>query len=204
MIVFIDRQHSGNPRRLRSLGASSDANDDGVTEIHEMEAIWTARYGIEVEIGLRMAGIDVIPISDGTYYQRHQRVNSYVEQHPTKGPFVYLALHCNAAGPRAKYGAFFWDYRSQHGKLLAEYMAKSLQDRVGPIQTGRAIKAQPEGWTKNALYCIKGVSVPIGICCEPLFLDSIHHKRLLSQGGMVSIGKAIAAGIIAWRDNYNT
>lgn len=202
MIVFIDRQHSGKPHRLRDLGAAVDANDDGDISTDEAEAIWTARYGIELEIALRDFGIDVMPISDGSYSSRHSRVNRYCDKYPTKGPFIYLALHCNAGGPRAKYGAFFFDHRSTYGEGLAKHLAEALQSTVGPIKEGKAIEANPDDWTKNAYSCISGVGEAIGICCEPFFLDSASHKRLLSQGGMMSIGRGIALGIKEWSKKF--
>ena len=88
MLVFIDRQHSGNPRRINARGANRDLNNDGVITADELEAIWTGRISIELEIRLLDMGVKVIPVSDGVYSQRHERVNQYAEMHP--GPWVYL------------------------------------------------------------------------------------------------------------------
>ena len=69
MIVFIDRQHSGKPNKINDRGASRDVNGDGKITAEEKEAIWTARISIELEIALLDMGINVMPISDGTYSQ---------------------------------------------------------------------------------------------------------------------------------------
>jgi len=190
MIVYIDRQHAGKPNRTRDLGASRDLNGDGRITASEMEAIWTARIGIELEINLRDHGVEVMPISDGTYAARHQRVNQYHENHP--GPGIYLALHLNAGG--GDYGAWFHDYRSRGGAKLAGCISASCGPVLGIPQ--KVIPASPDDWTKNAWNTIKGVGRPISICCEPFFIDT--HVNLLSKPGISKLAQAIAQGILTW------
>ena len=61
-LVFLDRQHTGKNNRRRSLGAVGDLDGDGQKDIHEAEAIWTARYLLACEIRLRDLGHDFMPI----------------------------------------------------------------------------------------------------------------------------------------------
>lgn len=190
MIVYIDRQHAGKPNNLRDLGASRDLDGDGQITTAEKEAIWTARIAIELEIRLRDMGIEVMPLSDGSYSSRHARVNQYQADHP--GPSVYLAMHLNAGG--GDYGAWFYDHRSSQGPQLANSICSSIGPLLGIPQ--KAIPAQPDNWTKNAFYTIRNVETPIAICCEPIFIDT--HARLLSISGISKIAQGIAEGIKKW------
>lgn len=190
MIVFIDRQHAGKPNNTRDLGASRDLDGDGQITAAEAEAIWTARIGIELEILLRDHGIEVMPISDGSYSARHARVNSYMESHP--GPAVYLAMHLNAGG--GNYGAMFYDHRSTQGPSLAAAICAELGTALD-IQT-KSIAASPDDWTSNAFYTIRNVKRPVAICCEPIFIDT--HSQFLSIKGISKIAQAMAQGIIKW------
>ena len=115
MIVFIDRQHAGKPNKVSDRGASRDVDGDGVISADEREAIWTGRLSIELEILLIDMGIKVMPLSDGRYVDRHQRVNAYSNM--IEGPWIYLAMHLNAGG--GQYGSFFFDHRSSKGAGLA-------------------------------------------------------------------------------------
>jgi N-acetylmuramoyl-L-alanine amidase len=199
-LIFLDRQHSGNPSRRSSLGAVDDLNNDGKKEIHEAEAIWTARYLLACEIRLRELGHDVIPISDGRYFERHDRANIY-QKGGELG--IYIAAHLNAGLSRGGigYGAMFYDYRSTKGKDLAEQICNQLKIKCPELQNkAKAIRASSEDWTKNAFYTIRGVRA-IGICAEPCFIDSAAHKPLFSQKGMRLIGEAIAEGIQNFTDS---
>ena len=97
MIVFIDRQHAGKPDRLNDRGAIVDVDGDNVPD---MEAILTARIAIQLEQYLMLHGHMVMPISDGTYKQRHERVNEYATIGPKTHITQYGALvtpwHCVA------------------------------------------------------------------------------------------------------------
>ena len=199
-LIFLDRQHSGNPGRRSSLGAVNDLDGDGKKEIHEAEAIWTARYLLACEIRLRQLGHDVIPISDGRYFERHDRANIY-QKGGELG--IYIAAHLNAGLSRGGigYGAMFYDYRSSKGPILARAICEQLKAYCPELQDkAKAIAATPENWTKNAFYTIRGVRA-IGICAEPCFIDSPAHKPLFSQKGMRQIGEAIAEGIQNFTDS---
>lgn len=192
-LVFLDRQHSGKNSRRSSLGAATDLDGDGHKEIHEAEAIWTARYLLACEIKLRELGYDVIPLSDGQYWERHKRCNAY--QKPGEDA-IYIAAHLNAGvGRGIGYGSMFYDYRSSKGKEVADSINQKLKEACPELQGKvKSIQASPENWTKNAWYTIKGVRA-IGICAEPFFMDSRAHKPLLSAKGMIAVGEAIANGI---------
>ena len=96
MLVILDRQHSGQINRLTSIGAAADLDGNGEASIHEAEAFWTGYLSMSIELNLRQNDIHVIPISDGSYQERHSRVNDYAARYT--GPVVYIALHLNAGG----------------------------------------------------------------------------------------------------------
>ena len=194
MLVFIDRQHAGKPNKIADRGASRDINGDGEITSDELEAIWTSRIAISLEIKLLDMGINVMPISDGRYSERHERVNKYADMHP--GPWVYLAMHLNAGG--GNYGAFFYDHRSSNGQQLATIMATQLNGDVEEIEKAKAIPAEKDNWTKNAFYTIRSVGRPVAICCEPFFMDT--HQSLLSMQGVFKVASSMAIALRKWRD----
>lgn len=194
MLVFIDRQHAGKPNKINDRGASRDINGDGEITSDELEAIWTARISMELEIKLLDMGINVMPISDGRYSERHDRVNKYAASHP--GPWVYLAMHLNAGG--GDYGAFFYDHRSSNGQQLATIMATQLNGDVEEIEKAKAIEARKDNWTKNAFYTIRSVGRPVAICIEPFFMDT--HQSLLSMQGVFKVASSMAIALRKWRD----
>tara|TARA_B100000686_G_C16625227_1_gene881477 strand:- start:456 stop:1043 length:588 start_codon:yes stop_codon:yes gene_type:complete len=194
MLVFIDRQHAGKPNKINDRGASRDINGDGEITSEELEAIWTARIAISLEIKLLDMGINVMPISDGRYSERHERVNKYADMHP--GPWVYLAMHLNAGG--GDYGAFFYDHRSSNGQQLATIMATQLNGDVEEIEKAKAIEARKDNWTKNAFYTIRSVGRPVAICVEPFFMDT--HQSLLSMQGVFKVASSMAIALRKWRD----
>lgn len=192
-VVFLDRQHSGNNARRSSLGAVADLDGNGKKEIHEAESMWTAKYLLACELKLREYGYDVIPLSDGRYFERHARCNTYQRQ-GEKG--IYIAAHLNAGvGRGIGYGSMFYDFRSSEGKKLALAICKHLKADLPALQgKAKAISASPENWTKNAWYTIKGVRA-VAICAEPCFIDSKPHQALFTDEGMINIGVCIAKGI---------
>lgn len=197
MLVFIDRQHAGKPNKIADRGASRDINGDGDITAEELEAIWTARIAISLEIRLLDMGINVMPISDGRYSARHERVNAYADMHP--GPWVYLAMHLNAGG--GSYGSYFFDHRSTKGKQLATMMATQLKSDVEEIEKAKAIPAEKDNWTKNAFYTIRSVGKPVAICCEPFFMDT--HQGLLSMPGVFKVASSMAKALGEWRDMHD-
>lgn len=190
MLIFLDRQHSGKPKRLSDRGAGQDLDGDGVISWEEKEAIWTGKLSIELEILLLEMGYDVLPISDGDYSARHNRVNQYSYGLPD---CIYLALHLNAGGGR--YGSFFYHHSSPKGKDLSWQMALSLKESIG-LNDVKSIPCSSRDWTKNAWNTIKGVGRPVAICCEPIFMDT--HKELLTDEGIKKIALGIAQGIQNW------
>src|SRR6056300_635890 len=194
MLVFLDRQHVGQVNRLKSLGAIADVDGDGEKEIHEAEAFWTGYLSLALETNLRELGHDVIPLSDGSYAERHARVNQYSAHYGKT--CIYLALHLNAGG--GDYGAMFYDHRSSRGADLADNIAEAMEKNLSEIRVVKTIPASPSDWTKNAYYTIKGVNRPVAICSEPLFIDCDAHKVLLTIDGIHRLGAAMALGIKTW------
>ena len=192
MLVFLDRQHVGKPNRWKSLGAARDLNEDDHVSIRECEAIMTAIYILECEIVLREAGYDVCVLSDGHYYQRHERVNAM--QGSQKA--VYIACHINAGTYKGGYGSCFYDYRTSTGDKLGSAVNAQLEVYCPELDNRtKLIQAIPSDWTKNAYYTIKGVNCP-AICFEPFFIDSENHKPLTTDEGLKRVGRALAQGII--------
>jgi len=201
MIIFLDRQHTGQINRLDHTGASRDIDGDGQIAINEQEAFFTPYYLLSAEIRLRELGYKTIFLSDGSYAERHKRCNEYQDKHG--GEAIYIAAHLNAgAGGGDGYGSMFYDHRSSKGKDLAghisRYMASVLTELRGDC---RAIAASPDNWTKNAFYTIKGVKA-FAICAEPAFIDSGAHRPLFNAIGMRRIGDALANGIHSFIQGY--
>ncbi len=194
MIVFIDRQHTGNPRKPNSRGAARDLDGDGKVETWEHEAHWTGYLSLILEAQLVAKGIQVIPISDGTYLARHTRVNQYSQMFKDI-PQIYLAMHLNAGG--GDYGAMFYHHDSQSGKSLATYICEGLGQFIPEVPKFKAIESQPHDWTKNAFNTIKGVGRPVAICSEPLFIDT--HKKLVSVEGFAKVALGMTTGILNYR-----
>jgi hypothetical protein len=192
MIVFIDRQHSGQPKRIHSRGAAKDINGDGEITNDEQEAHWTGFISLILEQRLLQMGHKVIPISDGSYAERHARVNEYASMFDE--PMVYLAMHLNAGG--GHYGSFFYDCRSSAGKDLADHLCDGMRSTIKSIKSFKSIQCKPDDWTKNAFYTIKGVGKPVAICCEPIFMDT--HMDLVNNYGAAQIALGMAHGLNKW------
>jgi N-acetylmuramoyl-L-alanine amidase len=194
MIVFIDRQHAGKPNKLADRGAAVDINGDATPE---REAIITGQISLELEKILMLMGVEVMPISDGTYNERHARVNEYAALYPNRKT-VYLAMHLNAGG--GAYGAFFYHHASAQGKQLAQRLCDAMQIG-GIVEIAKAIECKPSNWTKNAFYTIRGVGRPVAICCEPLFMDNDQHAKHLTYEGIQGLAMCMANAIVKWGNN---
>lgn len=189
-LVIFDRQHVGNPQNnFKSVGAANDTDNSGLIDIEEMEGILTAKYIYEAEKILRRRGHDVIVISDGTYFDRHLRVNEYRHKYPGND-IIYFACHINAGG--GEYSAFFWDHRSSSGKRLADCLVTAFEE--GFVGGCRALPCHTQNWTKNAYYCIKDVS-PVAICLEPYFIDCKKHDIYKTTLGCENLAVWIANGV---------
>lgn len=184
MLVFFDHQHNGQPTNWKTCGAVSPA---GVQEI------WlTEKYIHYAKWRLKALGIEVCVISDGKYQDRHERVNEYSK---TDSHCVYIACHINAGA--GNYSAAFYDHRSSNGETLAKCINDRLNIRVSQFSNPRdtrEIKCNPDDWTKNAYYTIKGVN-PVAICWEPFFIDNEDHEHLQKEEGLELLGKCLADGI---------
>lgn len=195
LLIGIDRQHSGQVGRyIDSMGAANDLDDDGKIEIHELESILTARYGLHIEIALREKGYHVVPISDGSYKERALRMNRYASLMGIQA--IYLALHANAGG--GDYSVFFYDHRSAKGRDLAEFIRSEMEEAIPEIANHKIRKASPADWTRNAYGTIRHVAAPVAICCEPFFIDHRSHRRIINPKGLERVGRAIARGIDRW------
>ena len=192
-IIFIDYQHVGkpSPRKVGDRGAGVDIDDDGKIASDEREAYWTRKIGLVIEDKLIRQGADVIPLSDGWYADRHDRVNEYAKLYRGRRQ-IYLAMHLNAGG--GDYSAFFYFPNSSSGKELAEYLSEAIKEHCG-IKRNKVWAATPEDW-KNPYNTIKGVGSPIAICCEPIFMDSPKHKHLLSEAGVELISDAFVEALL--------
>ena len=199
-MIVLDRQHAGKPERPTDLGAHHDTDGDGLAELHEHEAVWTAIYGLAAEMALREKGYQVCPISSGSYPERHRFVNERLPEAE-----VYVALHLNAGARRGRgYSAVFYDYRSapDRGKALAEAISGELS-KIPEIGGQRRVwdtrsDTPATRWKRNAHSTIRGIDRAIGICYEPLFIDSSKHQPLFTLEGMQLIGETLAAGIDKW------
>ena len=188
MTVYIDVQHMGDPIKKGRMGAAFG------DQIDQTEAYYTSLYAFYMGMSLRERNIEVINISDGTYAERHARVNEYDQRNsgsPT--PSVYIACHINAGG--GAYSAEFYDSRSTQGSLLASAINEQVATQVKQIKITKTIPSNSSDWTSNAFYCIKGVGRAIAITAEPLFIDNVEHQTLLTVDGMKKLGEAMAVGI---------
>lgn len=188
-LVALDRQHVGVPSRaFRDSGAWGDLDRDGVRDVVELEGLMTARYGLAAEIRLRELGHDVVVLSDGQYAERHERVNRYKAR-------VYVALHVNAGG--GKYGLVVHDHRSARGAVLGDDVATRLRAACPELTKVTVEPGMPGTWTENAYRCIAGVAA-VAVCFEPYFIDQLAHAPLMTEAGLVRVGRALADGIDAW------
>lgn len=191
MIVFLDRQHAGKPDKISDRGASIEPSPEfGLG----MEAIYTGYLSMMIEEKLLQMGAKVLSLSDGPYSDRHKRVNEYAKNFPAE-KMAYLALHLNCGG--GDYGSYFYFPGSEEGVRLAEIICHKMRERDLPKIVRHLPKASsPDDWTKNAYYTIRGVSKPVGICCEPLFMDT--HREYLTLEKLREIATGIALALVEW------
>jgi len=198
-LIVLDRQHSGKPRKPWDRGAGFDLDGDGQVEVVEQEAILTPVYGLQAGIRLIEAGHHVIPISDGSYSERHARARAMEAD-------IYVALHINMGG--ANRGVGFYDRRSGAGKVLAGFVAAQLGAHCPELGSYRRLacyddRAEPQPWLFNPWATIRGVyqGRPVGLCYEPFQLNHPSHRALASPEGLARVGAALAAGIIDYLES---
>lgn len=197
-ISFIDRQHAGKPSlpSVSDRGARHDLDGSGSIETDEMEAMLTGYMSLATEAMLIEMGHLAIPISDGSYRDRHHRVNDYSTRFIGQ-PQSYIAMHINADSPAGDYGAVFFHPGSSQGKMLASYIADALRDTCDELDRVLALPATPSDWP-GPYATIKGVGRPIAICFEPCFINQPLHAPLLEMQGLRRMGAALAEGINIW------
>jgi len=198
MLAVFDRQHHGKPNR-NDYGAAADIDGDGVIEVWERESELTPLYINSAKKTIQSAGHTAMVEDEGWYSSRHERAN--INAKSVDGPVAYVACHLNAGG--GDYCAVFYDYRSKNGRRLAEMVGSAVGELHIP-SIGRVVirAANPDDWTRNAYYTIKGLYAGpaniSGICFEPLFMDNPEHQRLIAADGLQWIGTALATGIMRW------
>jgi len=201
LLAIMDWQHVGKPDRPSDRGAAFDVDGDGVIGRYETEAGAVARYWLEAQAWAADRKIDVIPMADGRYSDRHARANSYAaawrSSSSRAGRVAYLACHANAGAGR--YGALFYDARSRGGLALAGALAGELR-KLEELGDTRVIACGPGD---RPFTTIAGVysGAPVGVCLEPGFLDGPEHRALWTPDGAERLGRAIAAGLDAWRES---
>lgn len=195
--IGLDIQHLGRPKRPGDYGAAVDTDGDGHADT--LEALLTPRIAIGALEYLQSHGHNVYLFGDGEYSERHARADRYKLN-------VYLALHLNAG--KGDYGAFFYHPESppRNGADLATALGGAWRRAAEEITGGpfevKAIRTSASDWTRNALYTIRDLgrrTTPIGICCEPWFLDNDDHRAAFSTGaGLHRTGRALGEGVQAW------
>jgi len=195
-LVVLDRQHSGHPTRRNSGGAWFDIDGDGRRDQWERETQLVPYYTLAAENHLREHGIDVIPISDGRYSERHERACAY-------GADIYVACHLNAGG--GTWGNAFFDRRSTGGRALAQLAAAQLEVYCPELTSARSTAcwddrplAGDNAWLWRPFVTIRGVYTgrPAGLCFEPAFMDQPAHAHLLRPEGLARVGLALATAIL--------
>ena len=191
LLVILDRQHTGKSAAPRDTGGASQYSG-------KTEAEMVHRYLMTAEWALRGAGIDVMPLSDGSYTDRHARSKLYATGYSHA---IYVAGHLNAG--EGDYAAVFNDHRSSMGEEVAVKLSHRLGACLPEIMGSKVIGARPGHWTSNAFYTIRGVysGRPCGICYEPAFMDNEDHAPLLEPEGLDRIGMCLADGILDWVDS---
>lgn len=195
-VVFLDRHHSGKPHNPLDRGAWGDLDQNGRTGLEETEAMLTARYLWYCELKLIQKGFAVLPICDGRYSARHDRVNGYCRSMDIPIA-VYVAAHINAGG--GEYGACFHDWRSEQGERLARRVAAQLN--MACVELSKVVVAPASHDARqNALATIEGIyeGRAVGLCFEPFFLDSLEHGRLATEEGLRLVGESLARGIVSY------
>lgn len=192
MIIYLDRQHAGKPTKISDRGAGSDINGNGKIDTDEMEAMWTGYLSLILENRLLSLGHHVMPLSDGNYSDRHNRVNEYSKLFPNDKQ-VYIALHLNCGG--GDYCAMFHHFQSSQGKQLADMICDEMKKCI-PLGGYKSIPAQSTDWTEHAYNTIRGIGKPVAICSEPIFMDT--HKHLISQDNFAKIALAMSTAIHNW------
>lgn len=142
-----------------------------------------------------------IVFSHGAYSERHGWANR-------NGLVAYNALHLNASEKRSVgYGVYFYDPQSspENGARLAQMLADAasgfFSDLFGEEYSVRALAAERPTWV-NPLFTIKGLSRPVGICAEPIFVTHRAHRRAFCTPAKLTEYGALTARVHEeWHDS---
>ncbi len=201
MLVILDRQHGdkgGTWDTGAAFGGHLAAKPDGATywpnpPIFEVDL--TTGYLAHARRHLEAAGHRVQMIDAGPYRERQQLANDSARAY--RGLALYVAAHINAGGGR--YGLALYDARSKMGAVAAGDVADALKEGLPELTKARATAATASGWTARALGTIRGIwfGPPniSGICFEPGFIDSPHHRSMWTEAGLRRVGRSLADGL---------
>lgn len=187
-MICLSRGHHGS-------GTNPPAEHAGL-----VEDVIARDYLAACEDALRAAGHEVVVLSGISYPDRHRRARELRAA-------VYVCGHLNAGWTRDvdPYGLVLHDHRSRLGSLLAAHVASELA-RLPEVSRVPVWEATPDDWTRGAYATISGVyeGTPVGLCYEPGFIDCPDHAGLWQADGPVRVGRALAAGIVAYLDSRET
>lgn len=195
-VLSID--HGGRPRRgFEDLGASVDEDGDGVVDFSEVDCNTFVAAACSRHIRAE-ADVDVVTISHGEYSERHGWANRYRAT-------AYLALHINShRRTDINRGLFFHHAQTRRGNgdALATELARRWEDAaaelLGAPMPVRAVAATLPTWV-NPHYTIKGLTTPVGICCEPFFLSNPAHRRAFATpAGLTRLGQVYGDALLSW------
>lgn len=110
------------------------------------------------------------------------------------GANAYLACHVNAGG--GSYAAV--EYMSTTvGAALASSLANKIRECFPLDLTGG--RTVPLSSSSRGAVCIeRNASSCAAVICEPFFGDNPRHQHLLSAPRLVTLGEAIAEGVVGW------
>jgi len=192
LTVILDYQHFGKPGK-NDKGAFANGK-------HETDLTW--KYIEAAKAELKSKGHRVVVLKSGYYGTRHRRAIALAGNNPER-MHAYIACHVNAGG--GDYSVCLYDHRSKNGIELADDVRTELGKAFPQIRRHLTKPASPVAWT-NGFNTIKGVfagpSNLSGVCFEPAFIDNLKHQSCLTPDGLERMGRALAAGCIAWSNDH--
>jgi hypothetical protein len=186
--VYLDWGHLGQPPRQNAPGGQFDDLIEAVEIGAYLSAIVRACY---------RRHIFVMVDGFGVYESRQARAVQFAKGYP--GRVVYGACHLNIfPGEIRQRVGFFYDARSSGGARVAAAMAAAFYD-APYANVKRAIPCSPDDWTKNALYCIRGIydgpANIAGCTLEPVGLNGTPKP---TPDMLADVGERIADGLAAY------
>jgi hypothetical protein len=185
--VALDVQHLWKPppRHLdrgavfQLGGGAHVAEADAALVYAAAAARWLREHGADVLENQPTTGIMV-----GRYPERNRAAAGW-------GTHCYLACHLNAGG--GHYGAFE-HLSATPGDVLAVLLCRAM---AAVPEAGPAREVVLHSADRGAI-CIEACGQLPAVICEPFFGDNPPSQPLLTLGGLVRVGEAIAAGVAAW------